>query len=152
MPRTGRGGKRAGEVSKAYANRSDLNTIKTLPVQAATGQTYGDAAEQKAAQRAIPLQGQNAGMPAPTPAPSRPMIPTAPAPSEVPTFDEPGLGIDALRQHLDDSAVSTPNALGGAYVEDPDHARMMNIVDEMANGPFASSAVRELADFMRMMI
>jgi len=151
MPRTGRGGSRTGKDGTAYSNRTDLNAAKPLPVQAAPDQTYGVAKQQREAQQAIPLQGQNAGMPSAGPA-ANPIIPTAPAPTEVPTLDAPGPGMDAMRQYFDESSQPMPNAVGGAYTEDPDHARMLSIVDEMANGPFASSAIRDLADFMRMMI
>jgi hypothetical protein len=50
----GSGGARAGAPQKAYSNRSDL-TANKQPVTTTTGQTYGVAAEQAAAQRAIPL-------------------------------------------------------------------------------------------------
>lgn len=147
MPRTGRGGKRAGADGTAYSNRTDLNAVKTLPAQAAPGQTYGDATAQINSQKQIPLQGPNAGMPSVAPA-STP----AAQPEEVPTLDAPGAGPEAMRSYLDNNANPYPNGVGGAYTEDPDHARIMNIVNEMANGPFASSAIRELADFMGLMI
>ena len=54
MPRSGKGGARTGEVGTAYANRTDLNGGK-MPVSAATGQGYGVAAEQRAAQGVIPM-------------------------------------------------------------------------------------------------
>ena len=65
MPRTGRGGKVTGASNKAYSNRTDLNA--SVPVEAAPDQPYGEAAQQKVAQNAIPI--------APTP------VATAPAPS-----------------------------------------------------------------------
>lgn len=55
MPRSGRGGKRAGAPGAAYANRSDLNTNRTLPVQAPTGLPYGEAGQLKQAQQAVPM-------------------------------------------------------------------------------------------------
>lgn len=40
----------------AYANRTDLNNpAQKIAVQTAKGQTYGKAAEQAAAQRAVPM-------------------------------------------------------------------------------------------------
>lgn len=63
-----RGGTRQGTPGRSYANRTDLQVVKPLPIQTATGQQYGKAAEQRAAQRAIPM-----GRP-PTDA-----VPTAPA-------------------------------------------------------------------------
>lgn len=56
MPRTGRGGVRQGTVGQAYGNRTDLNA--SMPVQTATGQGYGVASEQQAAQRSIPVASQ----------------------------------------------------------------------------------------------
>lgn len=56
MPRTGRGGARQGTIGQAYGNRTDLNA--SMPVQTATGQDYGQAAAQQAAQRAIPVAAQ----------------------------------------------------------------------------------------------
>ena len=56
MPRSGRGGARQGTPGQAYGNRTDLNA--SLPVQTATGQGYGVAAAQQAAQRAIPMGAQ----------------------------------------------------------------------------------------------
>lgn len=149
MPRTGKGGKRAGADGQAYGNRSDLNAVKNLPAQAAPGQTYGNGVKQIDAQKQIPLQGPNANMPPAQPSASA--TTTAPPP-EVPVYNAPGRGPEAMSQYLDDNFPDYPNGVGGAYTEDPDHARIMNIVNEMANGPFASSAIRELADFMKLMI
>ena len=56
MPRSGRGGARQGTPGQAYGNRTDLNA--SLPVQTVTGQGYGVAAAQQAAQRAIPVAAQ----------------------------------------------------------------------------------------------
>jgi hypothetical protein len=56
MPRTGRGGARQGTPGQAYGNRTDLN--RSMPIETATGQGYGVAAEQQAAQRAIPVASQ----------------------------------------------------------------------------------------------
>jgi hypothetical protein len=45
-------------MSDAYANRTDLNNaVNRIPRQAATGQTYGKAARQTEAQRAVPMGG-----------------------------------------------------------------------------------------------
>jgi len=56
MPRTGRGGDRQGTIGQAYSNRTDLNA--SMPVATQTGQDYGQAAAQQAAQRAIPVASQ----------------------------------------------------------------------------------------------
>jgi hypothetical protein len=55
MPR-GRGGARSGTPGTAYGNRTDLNA--KMPVQTATNQAYGVAAQQRAAQQAIPVAAQ----------------------------------------------------------------------------------------------
>ena len=69
MPR-GRGGARDGVVGRNYANRSDLrgqNVVAAQPqnqpgakmaIQAASGQAYGAATAQKAAQSAVPVSSQ----------------------------------------------------------------------------------------------
>jgi len=150
MPRTGRGGKVSGTIGKAYGNRSDLNVSKNLPIEAAPDQTYGMATEQRAAQRAMPLQTANAAVPPAQPgagpmgAPSQPQ-----APMQVPTIDDMGDGHDALRQELDSQGQA--NGIGGAYAQDPSHAYLLAQVQSMADGPFSSSAIRDLADFMKMM-
>jgi len=151
MPRTGRGGKVSGAAGKAYANRSDLNVSKNLPIETAPNQTYGLATEQQAAQRAMPLQTANAAVPPAQPgagpmgaAPSQPQ-----APMQVPTIDDMGDGHDSLRQELDSQGVA--NGVGGAYSQDPSHLYLLAQVQSMADGPFSSSAIRDLADFMKMM-
>lgn len=67
-----RGGSRAGKPG-AYANRTDLNAQKSLPVRAATNQSYGKAGQQLAAQRTVPMA------PPPTPVASPPLQ-TSPVP------------------------------------------------------------------------
>jgi hypothetical protein len=42
-------------MAKQYPNRTDLRNTAKLPAKAATGQTYGEAGKQLAAQRAIPM-------------------------------------------------------------------------------------------------
>jgi len=42
-------------MAKQYPNRSDLRNSAKLPAKAATGQTYGEAGKQLAAQRAVPM-------------------------------------------------------------------------------------------------
>jgi hypothetical protein len=62
MPRNGRGGARQGTPNKAYANRTDLNNPKPLPITAATGQQYGQATAQKNAQKIVPMASGNLGI------------------------------------------------------------------------------------------
>lgn len=80
MPRTPRpGGPRAGQPGQAYANRTDLNTERSLPVRAVPGQTYGQVQAQTEAQRAVPMapSPQPSGLPAPA-APGGPSMPALP--------------------------------------------------------------------------
>jgi len=56
MPRAGKGGARQGAVGQSYGNRSDLNS--SMPVETAKNQAYGVAAQQRAAQNAIPVAAQ----------------------------------------------------------------------------------------------
>lgn len=65
-----RGGRREGRPGTAYAQRTDLTG--TQPIRAATGQAYGERAEQVAAQRAIPLAGRTS--PGPSAPPTRPPV------------------------------------------------------------------------------
>jgi hypothetical protein len=62
MSRNGRGGARQGTPNKAYANRTDLNNPKPLPITAATGQQYGQATAQKNAQKIVPMASGNLGI------------------------------------------------------------------------------------------
>lgn len=75
MPRTGKGGKRTGASGTAYSNRSDLNTA--MPVTTVPGQPYGVAAQQRAAQQAVPMGPTPIG-PAAAPAPAAPAAPATP--------------------------------------------------------------------------
>ena len=155
MPRTGRGGKVKGADGKAYPNRSDLNVAKTLPIETAPNQTYGEASKQRAAQRAIPLQTPNASVPAPQSATQNPMVPNFSLPpayqaaaTPQPTIDQMGSGPDAMRQQINQDQ----SVIGGVASTDPDHMRLAAVAREMANGPYSTSAMRDLADFMEMMI
>ena len=63
-----RGGKRNGRPGASYPNRSDLNR---QPVRTVPGQTYGQAGQQAAAQKAVPL-------PQSQPVPQQPFVPPDP--------------------------------------------------------------------------
>lgn len=56
-------------MAKQYSNRSDLRNSAKLPAKAATGQTYGEAGKQIAAQKVVPM----AAPPAPA-APQQPRV------------------------------------------------------------------------------
>ena len=53
MPRTGKSGSRQGTPGTSYSNRTDLN----MPISTVPNQGYGEAAQQRAAQGAIPMAG-----------------------------------------------------------------------------------------------
>ena len=60
-------------MAKQYANRSDLRNSAKLPAKAATGQTYGEAGKQMAAQRAVPMAAPPTDV-APTATPQQPRV------------------------------------------------------------------------------
>lgn len=69
-------------MAQQYSNRSDLrNPAQKVARQAATGQTYGEAGRQMAAQQAVPI----ATSPAEAPAPQRPR----PTPGSLGALDRP---------------------------------------------------------------
>lgn len=88
----GRGGARLGQQGRSYQNRVDMNQ----PVRTATGQPYGEAGRQAAAQKVIPLPGQGHGVGSPSggprpgpnmgdPGPISHSTPNAPHPLNYPT-------------------------------------------------------------------
>ena len=88
-----RGGRRTGTSGQAYSNRSDLNGVKPVPMAAATGQQYGKAGEQMAAQRAMPVS-RPATDAVPSAGPSmggapRPTAPPGPLPGGLTPLDAP---------------------------------------------------------------
>ncbi len=70
-----RGGARQGKPGGAYPNRADLRSVKPV---AATGQGYGEAGQQLAAQQAMPI--------APQPVPA---APAGPAPGGLGPLSRP---------------------------------------------------------------
>ena len=60
-------------MAKQYSNRSDLRNSAKLPAKAATGQTYGEAGKQIAAQRAVPMAAPPTDV-APTATPQQPRV------------------------------------------------------------------------------
>lgn len=110
MPRSKRGGSRAGAPGKSYAQRSDLPG-KVLPVTAAPDQPYGVAGAQRAQQASLPMstppvvaaapapvggpvQGGGTSSPSsPAPATSGPpdlsLPPGMPLPGSIPGLDAP---------------------------------------------------------------
>lgn len=88
-----RGGRRQGRVGQSYANRTDLNPgPRPLPAAAATGQPYGAAGQQLAAQQAIPMASGPVVSPSPTPAPAAAPsggMPPGPLPGSLPPLNRP---------------------------------------------------------------
>jgi len=148
MPRTGRGGAREGTPGTAYGNRTDLNAA--MPVQAATGQGYGEAGMQKAAQRAIPVAPQQVSVAAPqAPAQAAPttvseQLPQLPAypgelrflhPTDYP--NEPTTsGIDMGSGVGSEALLTTRPAIA-------------NMLGALANSPNASATLMDLASAAR---
>lgn len=83
-----RGGARAGAPGTSYANRTDLNTAKALPPQAAKGQSYGMAGAQLAAQKVTPVAPPPTASPATVGGPGV-GSPPAPAPGTLPPLAGP---------------------------------------------------------------
>lgn len=133
MPRTGRGGPRAGKPGKAYPNRSDMPG-KVLPVAAAGGQTYGQRGSQEAAQRAVPMAG----------APSTPPTQGAPGPAglQLPAQLPPGIPPPGGGTPLDapTTRANEPVTAGAAMGPGPDSAAL---------GPDPKTLMRN-ADFVAL--
>jgi hypothetical protein len=95
-----RGGKRAGTPGTRYSNRTDLpgsvkgpagqvmTPGKPLPIATATGQPYGAAGAQRAAQSALPMSAPVDGVSPPGGSPT-PGVPSPPPPASVPSFGLP---------------------------------------------------------------
>ena len=143
-----RGGRRAGKVGKAYANRTDLN--RAVPVQAPTGQPYGARKAQMDAQRAIPL--------APPPAPPGPQaggaaVPAGPAPGDLGSLtratERPS---EPLTAGLASGPGPGPEALDPPDGSDPDLVPMrayLPTLELLANQPGSSVAVRNFVRRIR---
>lgn len=144
MPRTGRGGAREGTPGTAYGNRTDLNAA--MPVQTATGQGYGEAGMQKAAQRAIPVAPQQVSVAAPqAPAQAAPTTITGQMP-QLPAY--PGeLKYDHPTDHPDEPITAGLPFGEGAGPEalhtfTPQLGQSLNM---MASAPGASAMMMDLA-------
>lgn len=88
-----RGGRRSGTPGTAYPNRTDLSTPKPLPVTAATGQPYGAAGEQRAAQATVPM--------GPPPAPAQAAATPSPPPVTPGSFGDFGRPTERPNEPLD---------------------------------------------------
>ena len=108
-----RGGRRQGRTGQAYGNRTDLNG--SLPVQTAPGQPYGQAGQQAAAQKAVPMGTPTVPPPA-APQPGQPE-PQYATPQDVPGLTDPTARPD---EHLMTGAPSGPGPGPEMFPSAPD--------------------------------
>lgn len=152
MPRTGRGGARQGTVGQAYGNRTDLNT--SMPIQTATGQGYGVAAEQQAAQRAIPVaaqpvQGAQLGSPAAGPG----VIPQQEAPATITGQMQPLQKYPGEFKFLEPSEYPNEHITAGldtgpgpgSEVMSSFKPQLSSVLQSLASAPGASATLIDLA-------
>lgn len=86
-----RGGSRSGRPGQNYANRSDLQNAPRLAPTAQTGQPYGQAGAQLAAQESVPMGPPPIPLSAPTQRPSEPVqaglsLGPGPGPDSIPAI------------------------------------------------------------------
>lgn len=129
-----RGGHRNATPGKAYPNRTDM---AAQPVRAATGQAYGTAGAQEAAQQAVPLPSGGGMMGG---APQGP--PVQAGPFDRPT-DRPG---EPVTHGLDIGAGGGSEALNPAGTDDDFASQLqaiyslhpnndlLRLIEEMRNG------------------
>lgn len=106
MPRKGRGGARQGHPGKAYTNRTDLN--EKLPVETVPGQTYGDQAQQRRAQQAVPMgppasAARPPSLTEPSQRPEEPLtagMPFGPGPGPQAVQRQPNPDLATMRRYL----------------------------------------------------
>lgn len=126
-----RGGRRTGTVGKSYSNRLDLNPAHKLPVTTATGQGYGVAKQQAAAQAAVPeASGQLGG----------PDL-TAAAQSQAQTFQPPAVIPGSAPSMRPNEPVTTPPS---APIPGPDDPLLSGVALLNSLGDAASPEVKAL--------
>lgn len=152
MPRTGKGGSRQGTPGTAYGNRTDLNS--SMPVTVVKNQEYGRAAEQRAAQGAVPMGSTPVAQAAasPTQGAASTMLGQM-APTTQPTV-KPGTSPflqptnrpeEPIQAGLPSGPGAGPEALG-----QPTQAISQSL-SAMAAMPGASSAIMDLAASARLL-
>lgn len=157
MPRTGKGGARAGAVGTAYAERSDLNGAPAPePVAAAPGQPYGEASAQKAAQRAIPISapatgvtptGGAGGGAAPVSSLSQGQAPPGPLPGEL-LFDHPTMRPnEPITAGLDRGPGPGSEANIGVGSAGQVHQQVGDLLNALTKVPGATPDVMALASY-----
>ena len=140
MPRKGAGSK----ASAPYGNRQDLN----LPTTTVPNQEYGEAAQQAAAQNAIPMA---AGQRNPSPqAPAAPQsaAPTTPLPSpgSVDLFAPTQRPEEPVTHGLPVGEGAGPEVLGPMG---DGRAAMQAELERLASGPYATPEIHALAQLAR---
>ena len=142
MPR-GRGGPRTGAIGTAYGNRTDLNAH--LPIEAAPNQTYGEATDQRNAQRVVPM----ATAPTPVPPVAAPTTVSGQLPDNAPAFTKPGSLPYLQPTERPDEPTTAGSALGPGPGPEVLSAGPQRPVAEMLNGlasaPGASPMLMDLA-------
>lgn len=137
--RNRRGGARQGTPGENYQNRSDLQGGARQPATAATGQTYGNAGAQIAAQKAVPMAG-TPGIPAPQGPPQLATYPGDHGPFDRPTErpDEPvtagiGAGPGAGPEAMTTPPNDTLSQLRAIYSAFPDES-LREILEDLESG------------------
>lgn len=144
-----RGGKRSGKVGVGYPNRTDLNQPQPVAVQTAPGQVYGAAAQQAAAQKAIPLT--TPGVVAPTsppasaPGPSTPAAPALPSPGSLGGFTRP-----TERPHEPVTTGSPSGPGGGPEVLNIPSAPQTvgQMLSQLSQGPNSNPDIQFLSNYL----
>ena len=142
---------------KARPQRTDLNMTKvTVP-----GQDYGKQAAQRQAMTAVPMANQaqqisqmQQGTPTQQAAPTG-MPPQAPAPMGMPPLSPPGQPL--LFDHPEDNGQHLTAGLSTGPGPGPEAAGMSAnqsvaaMLSQLAQGPYATPAIKSLADFAMLM-
>lgn len=149
MPRTGHGGRRQGEQGASYSNRTDLNAH--VPVNTAPNQAYGNAAEQRAAQNAIPMAPTQVTPQAAQPIQSVLPLQNAqrqpsPGPGELPFLEATARPNEPVTEGLPFGPGAGPEVLN----RNTQPARpITSAIDELTSSPNASPQVSSLAESAR---
>ena len=138
-----RGGRRNGKPGQAYGNRSDLNAPKP-PATQFTGQPYGAATQQAAAQQAMPVAGTAVPLPQPG-APGQPPALTGPAPGSLGDLHRPtDRPNEPVTAGLASGPGPGPEALGLG-----NHAPMpMDPVTQQIYALYRKYPIQEIADLL----
>lgn len=141
-----RGGPRQGKIGAQYPNRQDMS--RPLPVTTVPGQTYGQAGQQAAAQRAVPMGPAPQGSPNPQPQAPAPQGP-APGESGLALMRDTERPNEPVTAGLPGGAGPGPEALTGvgqmAMNQDTSQRNVRDFLTSLASDPGAPQAVHVLA-------